>query len=177
MLTPILVMLAVALSQLQGATKPCSERAVGRSTRLYLEAAGAPDTAGVAAFRLCLAAPTAGVGSYSATLSFDSTAARVTRVDVSGGMQVANANVGGKVRLAGAAPAGFRSGALATVRLKLLRGRSLPRIRLALNEASSPAGVSVIASAKVSGYPPSDSKLGVVETGRGASAGDGSAKS
>src|SRR4051812_25801667 len=114
MLTPILVMLAVALSQLQGATKPCSERAVGRSTRLYLEAAGAPDAARVAAFRLCLAAPTAGVGSYSATLTFDSTAARVTRVDVSGGMQVANANVGGKVRLAGGARAGGRAGALGT---------------------------------------------------------------
>jgi hypothetical protein len=154
------------------ASRPCRVAASEKSVRMYVEQVSSVDSHGMASVRLCLAPGAAGVGSYSATLTFDSTMARVTRVDVSGGMQVANANVAGNVRIAGAAPTGFHAGALAVARLTILRGRSLPKIRVVLREASSPTGASVLAGAKVSGYPSSDRSLGVVQATTDMSSGD-----
>jgi hypothetical protein len=162
MFATILLTLAVGVASWQ-ASRPCRPVTGEKNLRMYLEAASAVDSHGTVSVRLCLVPGAAGVASYSATLTFDSTMAHVTRVDVSGGMQVANANAPGNVRLAGAAPAGFHAGGLAVAQLKVLHGRSLPTIRVVLREASSPTGASVLADARVSGYSSTDPSLGVVQ--------------
>jgi hypothetical protein len=146
------------------APKPCSVSGSANLARLFIEAARPRAADTVMSVRLCLIPPRGGVGSYSAMVTFDSTALHATRVDVSGGMQVANANVTGIIRLAGAAPAGFLAGPLATITFRRAPGSAEPRIRLTLAEANSPTGVSVIAGVSVSGYPATDSTLGRVQT-------------
>jgi hypothetical protein len=121
--------------------------------------------------RLCLAPPQSGVGSYNVTLTYDSTTMVARRVDVaSGGLQVANANAPGTIRIAGASPSGFRTGLLATIAFRPRSGQALGKIRVALNEVNAPSGTSVMAGARVAGYPSSDRTLGVIEVApRGAS--------
>jgi hypothetical protein len=120
------------------------------------------DTLAVA--RLCLVPPKSGVGSYQATLTFDSTVMRAVRVDVSGGMQAKNMTVPGVIKLAGAAPNGFARGSLATIAFRQLRGRALAKIHLTLVEVNTPRGADLLADSKVAGYPSTDRTLGLVET-------------
>jgi hypothetical protein len=113
--------------------------------------------------RLCLVPPRSGVGSYQATLAFDSTVMRVVRVELSNGMQAKNATVPGVIRLAGAAPAGFTRGPLATLAFKAKHGAVLGKIRLTLREVNSISGVTLLANTTVSGHPSTDRTLGVIE--------------
>jgi hypothetical protein len=147
--------------------------ATTKGAYLFLEAvkAAAKDT--VVSARLCLVPPRAGVGSYHATMTFDSTMMRAVRVDVRGGMQAKNMAVPGVIRLAGAAPSGFGRGPLATILFKPLKGKALARIRLTLVELNTPRGVGLLDDSRVAGYPSTDRALGRIETdpdtrGRGA---------
>jgi hypothetical protein len=155
--------LAGCSAQAHAAT-PCAATAPAAVARFFLEPDTAAISSSVASVRVCLIAASGGVGSYSATLTFDSALMRATRVDVSGGMQVANAQAAGTVRLAGAAPAGFPSGVLATLRFTLRRGTSLSTIRLAVTEVNSPSGASLLQGASVTGYPSTDPSLGVAQS-------------
>src|ERR1019366_3449458 len=123
----------------------CATTVSVKGPHLFLEAVkpNAGDT--IALVRLCLVPPKSGIGSYNATLTFDSTIMRATRVDVTGGMQAVNATVQGVIRLAGAAPSGFQRGPLATIVFRPKRGKSLSKIRLTLIEASSAAGATALA--------------------------------
>jgi hypothetical protein len=131
---------------------------------LFLEAVkgAAKDT--VVSARLCLVPPKRGVGSYHATLTFDSTIMRAVRVDVSGGMQAKNMAVQGIIKLAGAAPNGFGRGPLATIVFRPLKGKALAKIRLTLVELNTPAGAALLDDSKVAGYPSTDRTLGRIET-------------
>src|SRR5689334_7129528 len=105
----------------------------GPSPMFFLERIPTSHRDSVISVRLCLSSPKAGLGSYSLMLSYDSTQMRARRVDVAGvGLQVANADHSGVVRIAGAAPTGFRSGALGTIIFRPKNGRTLGRIRLTL---------------------------------------------
>ncbi|HEY6220309.1 MAG TPA: IPT/TIG domain-containing protein [Gemmatimonadaceae bacterium] len=130
----------------------------------FLESLPLSSSDTVARVRLCLMPPAGGVGSYSATISFDSAQMRVLTVDVSGGLQAANKSVANIVRIAGASPSGFGAGPLATIIFKPRRGRSLSRVKLAIHEATSVSGVSVLREIGVRGYPATDRLLGVVES-------------
>ena len=134
-----------------------------KGAHLFLEMVKADAADTIARVRLCLVPPKAQVGSFSATLTFDATTMRAVHVDVTGGMQAANANVPGIVRLAGASPNGFKPGPLATISFTRRRGK-LSSIRLSLLELSSATGNSVLSDAKVEGYPSRDNTLGVTET-------------
>ena len=138
--------------------------ATTKGAYLFLEAVkpAAKDT--VVSARLCLVPPKAGVGSYHATLTFDSTIMRAVRVDVSGGMQAKNMAVPGVIKLAGAAPNGFGRGPLATIVFKPLKGKALAKIRLTLVELNTPGGVTLLIDSKVAGYPSTDRTLGRIET-------------
>lgn len=131
----------------------CAKRVAATETRFFIEpvATGARDTVVVA--RVCLAASARGIGSYMATITYDSTRMRVMRVDVSGGMQVANSRVAGTVRLAGASPGGFSSGQLASVVFKPARSKALGRIALVVSEASTPGGASLMGETRARGWP------------------------
>lgn len=100
--------------------------------------------------RLCTQPSTAGLSSYAATILYDSVASRLTSVDTRGGMQVANTQTRGEVRLAGADPSGFKSGRLATLHFTWLT-RSTRGLVLQLREASALDGSSVTASMMVAG--------------------------
>ena len=163
-MTASLSLLATAL-RLSASTAPlvCATTVNTRGAHLFLEMVKPAVADTVIRVRLCLVPPKAGIGSYSATLTFDSTTMRAARVDVSGGMQAANANVAGSVRLAGAAPNGFQPGLLATIVFRPKRGKRLSKIRLTLLEANTPSGASVLADSKVAGYPSADRTLGVLQ--------------
>lgn len=167
---PLYVSLLVVAGAIRFAEPPAAPvcAVVGSGTakgaQLFLEAVKplAKDT--VLSARLCLVPPKAGVGSYNAMLTFDSTVMRAVRVDVSGGMQAKNMTVPGVIKLAGAAPNGFARGPLATIVFKLLTGKSLAKVRVTLVEANTPGGASLLADSKVAGYPPTDRTLGVIES-------------
>lgn len=131
----------------------CPKQVTTSDTRFFIEpvASGARDTVVVA--RVCLAASPSGIGSYMATITYDSTRMRVIRVDVSGGMQVANTRVAGTIRLAGASPGGFSTGRLATMTFKPTGSRALSRIGLVVSEASTPGGASLMGGMRVHGWP------------------------
>jgi hypothetical protein len=140
-----------------------------KGAHLFIEVAKPAPTDSVITARLCLAPPRAGVGSYMATLTFDSTLMRVIQVNVIGGLQVKNAEVPGAIRLAGAAPTGFARGPLATIVFKPRRGKALSKVKLTLLEANTPAGASVLAGSSVQGHPATDRTLGIVQTAPGKS--------
>jgi hypothetical protein len=123
--------------------------------------------------RLCVVPPSAGLGSYAAIVTFDSLSMRVRGVDVMGGMQVTNTDRPGTIRIAGAAPQRFPRAPLATLTFKLLRGTTLSKMKVTLLEANSPTGLSLMDSARVTGYPADDRSLGVVQKPSAASAAEG----
>ncbi|MEO5568627.1 MAG: cohesin domain-containing protein [Gemmatimonadaceae bacterium] len=136
-----------------GGAQACPKKVAKSETRFFIApvASGPRDTVVVA--RVCLTASAKGIGSYMATITYDSTRLRVVRVDVSGGMQVANSRVAGTIRLAGASPGGFSSGQLVSVRFKPARSRTLGRIALVVSEASTPGGASLMGETRGQGWP------------------------
>jgi hypothetical protein len=83
--------------------------------------------------------------SYHGELHFDSTAARVLRVIKPGeGMRVENTTPAGRVRFAGAAPAGFPEGALLTVLLRVRTPGARPALRLQMLEMNGTDGRSLL---------------------------------
>ena len=96
-------------------------------------------------------ASTPALGSYTATLNYDSTEMRLVRVQTSGGMQVVNPKAAGVIRIAGAAPEGFRNGVLATMAFKSSR-RGLGRLKVSVSEATSTKGASLASGLRVTGW-------------------------
>lgn len=81
------------------------------------------------------------IGSYHGELRFDSTAARVLRVVKPGdGMRVENTTHPGRVRFAGAAPAGISDGTLLTVVLRVRTPGARPALRLQMLELNGTDG-------------------------------------
>ena len=117
---------------------------------LYLEAVALAASDTVVTVRLCLASPKR-VGSYMAVLQFDSALMRASHVATRGGVQATNATTPGEVRIAGAAPSGFASGELATIRFT--RGRRSPiQIALSVSEANTTSGTSLLHELAVVGW-------------------------
>lgn len=133
------------------AQAPCTRAPAKAKTSFFAEpiSGGAKDT--VLVVRLCLASAKS-VGSYMATITFDSTRMRVTRVDAPAGMQATNAKTPGIVRIAGAAPAGFANGELARIGFSSAR-KAFDRISVAVSEANSIAGISLLSETETAGWP------------------------
>jgi hypothetical protein len=138
-------------------------RAATKGASLFVEAVRPAANDTTVSARLCLVPPKNGVGSYHATLTFDSTAMRAVRVDVNGGMQAKNMSVPGAIKLAGAASNGFARGPLATIVFRTLKGNALARIRLTLVELTTLGGADLLGGAKIAGYPSADRTLGLIE--------------
>ena len=102
--------------------------------------------------RLCVSSVKP-VGSYTATVSYDSTRVRIARVETAGDMQVSNTRATGIVRLAGASPSGFRNGKLATIFFKPVGQRVLGRIAVTISEVNSTTGASLLADSRTVGWP------------------------
>jgi hypothetical protein len=164
-----LFLIYAAVAALAGSTKPdptCAPPTVGAVTgaHFFIESVKSlPRDTGRTA-RLCVVPPKAGLGSYQATLAYDSTVMRAVRVDVTNGMQATNMSVPGLIKFAGAAPSGFARGLLATIVFKPSRGKPLGKIRLTLVEANSTKGATLLAGSRVAGYPATDRTLGVIDT-------------
>ncbi|HET9425504.1 MAG TPA: hypothetical protein VFO55_09045 [Gemmatimonadaceae bacterium] len=148
----LMLALLGALPAIAGAQSECTP-ASGAAMRFHIQpvTVGARDT--VVRARVCLTTRAPGIGSYMATIAYDSTKMRSVRVDVTGGMQVANARVPGAIRIAGASPGGFATGQLALLTFKPLVGKALGRLTISVTEASTPAGASVLGNVKVQGWP------------------------
>src|SRR5881628_371644 len=90
----VLLAVAVAMPPSRDALKTSECAVAGSATtkgaHFFLEAVKPLVRDTVLTARLCLVPPRAGVGSYSVTLTFDSTVMRAVRVDVSGGLQAKN---------------------------------------------------------------------------------------
>lgn len=85
------------------------------------------------------------IGSYLGELRFDSTAARVLRVErVAGGMRAENPTRPGEVKFAGAAPDGFPRGTFVSVVLRLSRRGSAPRLGLRMLELNAVDGAPLL---------------------------------
>jgi hypothetical protein len=128
---------------------PCG-KSPGGATVFYVESVPSASRDTLAAARLCMSS-TPALGSYTATLTYDSTDMRVVRVQTNGGMQVVNPRTAGVIRLAGAAPEGFRNGVLATIAFKSSR-RGLARLKLSVSEATSTKGASLASGLRVTGW-------------------------
>lgn len=92
---------------------------------------------------LCIVSPAgdAKFGSYHGELSFDSTAARIVRVEkVAGGMRVENTRRAGYVNFAGAAPEGFAEGPQLGFVVSVARQATPPAFRLRMLELNSVRG-------------------------------------
>ena len=171
----VLLIAAWALMRVPPPAPICAvpRNATTRGAYLFLEAIKPPANDTAVSARLCLVPPKAGVGSYHATLTFDSTLMRAVRVDVNGGMQAKNMSVPGAIKLAGAAPSGFSRGPLATIVFRPLKGKSLAKIRLTLVELNAASGADLLDGATVAGFPSTDRTLGVIQANSIGSAVDG----
>lgn len=101
----------------------------------------------VATAHVCVVTKSAAtrIASYHGELRFDSTAARVLRVEkVAGGMRAENATKRGEIRFAGAAPDGFAPGPVMSVSLKLARRGRRPALSLRMLELNTAAGESLL---------------------------------
>jgi hypothetical protein len=146
---------ALALLAGLAASSPCS--APGRLLKLYLEAddIGARDS--VAHVRLCLGTSRdSRVNSFSARVVVDTVFGRVAEVERSiGPTVVARADTNaGVVLVAGASSGGMMEGSLLTVRVRLLRPGTLPKMSIVLTEMNAVSGLSLATRTNVIGLDP-----------------------
>jgi hypothetical protein len=135
-----------------GAQAPCTRKVAPSTAVVFIEPAPAGDRDSVRVARVCLASAKL-IGSYTGTISYDSTRMRVERVETRGGVQAANARTAGFIRIAGAAPNGFTNGVLATIAFRPRAGRTLSRIALTLSEINTTNGISLLGEARSIGWP------------------------
>lgn len=140
-----LAMLLFAAADVAAAQAACARPSVGTAARFHVEQVPPKPRDSVVVARLCLTAGKKGLGSYLATLTYDTATMRVASVQTAGGMQIANARIAGLIRIAGAAPAGFPNGLLASIAFVPSRPQTLAAITLSIGEASTPTGVSIVA--------------------------------
>jgi hypothetical protein len=90
-------------------------------------------------------APAAKIGSYHGEVHFDTTRARVLRVDKpAGGVRVENTGLPGMVKFAGAEPTGFAPGQILRVALRVHKAGSTPAVRLKMIELNGTDGASML---------------------------------
>jgi hypothetical protein len=135
------------------AQAPCANPPAGSGPRFFIEPTPATASDTVVATRLCLVPGRKGLGSYMATIGYDSTRTTAVRVETTGGMQAANARAPGIIRIAGASPGGFSGGVLATIRFSRRGARAIGPVSLVVTEASTPAGASVTSEIVSVGWP------------------------
>jgi hypothetical protein len=132
---------------------PCVARASARAGAIeafvVVPAMRARDT--VVTAQVCVVPRTeaggqrAKIGSYHGELRFDSTNARVLRVEKpAGGVRVENARIAGAVRFAGAEPLGFQAGQLLSVVLRVAKPGMRPVVRLTMIELNATDGTSLM---------------------------------
>ena len=145
----------------------CAGSAAGKVPRLFLEVPAPKAGDSLAAVRLCIVPSNAAVGSYHATIEYDTAAVTLVHAAVeTNGMQVVNPNSVGVVSLAGAAPTGFSAGLLATVTVRPRAPRAVGVLKLTLVEMNGTGGVDLRPGALVAGFPAGDSTLGVIGEAR-----------
>lgn len=155
MLAAVLASLALAALPEPASADPCASRKPGTGIAAFVVVAppsgsgtgrgaqGATrDTVVRATVCIVPSGPvTRRIGSYHGELLFDSTAARVLGVvKPGGGMRVENTGQEGRVRFAGAEPAGFTDGALLTVLLRMATPGVSPKFRLEMRELNATDG-------------------------------------
>jgi hypothetical protein len=144
---------AFALLAGLAAASPCAAPAAALKVFLETDAVGPRDS--IARVRLCLAGATADarVNSLSARIVVDTAFGRVVDVDRSSGSTiVARADTGaGTVLVAGAATSGVADGSLLSLRVRMLRPGTLPRVTVVLTEMNGPTGTSLVTRASVAG--------------------------
>ncbi|MBI3569274.1 MAG: hypothetical protein HY084_13830 [Gemmatimonadetes bacterium] len=116
-----------------------------------------PSGRGDVTARVCLRPAVNGpaVGSYHGELTWDPAVARTLEaVSARGGSRVVNASERGRVRFAGASPAGFASGELLRVRLRTVRRGRPARIALMWREVNAADGRSLLAGLRVDSVAP-----------------------
>jgi hypothetical protein len=141
-----LVVCAAACAQ-----APCTSAPKTSSTSFFAEPVATRPSDSLVIVRLCLAS-TERIGSYMASVTFDSSHMRVARVDARAGMQATNARTPGIVRVAGAAPSGFPNGELLRIAFTSAE-QSLDRISIVVSEANSTSGVSILGETDIAGWP------------------------
>lgn len=146
-------MMLAALALSAGvAAAPC---AGSPTLKLFLESDAVGPHDSIARVRLCLAGATADmrVNSLSARIVVDTAFGRVLSVERSSTPAiVARADTSaGTVLVAGASSNGVADGALVTVRVRMLRPGTLPKVSIVLTEMNGPTGTSVVTRANVAG--------------------------
>ena len=131
------------------AQTPCAQPRKSSAT-FFLEPVRGRAGDSLALIRLCLVSAKR-VGSYMATITFDSSRMRAVKVEARG-MHATNAKDPGVVKIAGAAPTGFADGELAVMSFRA-RNNSLDRVTLAVSEVNSTSGSSLLNDVTVSGWP------------------------
>ena len=94
------------------------------------------------------------VGSFMATLRYDSTRARLVDVRVSSGMGSTNGGGPGLIRIAAVAPNGFARGIVASMSFKVAESGSVGRIHLAITEVTTSTGASLPGEVRTTSWPP-----------------------
>jgi hypothetical protein len=139
----------VVLATSATAQRPCASSPSRAPTSFFLEVTRR-DSAQVA--RLCLVSATP-VGSYMATISFDSSHMRAIHASAPLGMQAINTTVPGMIRIAGASTSGFANGVLAVVSFAHPVKANEP-MSLTVSEVSGTRGASLLQATRVTGWPP-----------------------
>ena len=126
---------------------PCASRKAAAAPQAFVSASRpvARDTLVVAAVCVLPATGVRKVGSYHGELHFDSTQARVLRVEKpAGGVRVENTGLPGMVKFAGAEPNGFAPGRLISVVFRVRRPGASPALRLKMIELNATDGTSLM---------------------------------
>jgi len=149
----MMMLAALALASGFIAALPCAGSSGALKVFLESDAVGPRDS--VTRVRLCLAGATAAtrVNSLSARIVVDTAFGRVLDVDRSSAPSIvarADTNAG-TVLVAGAASNGVVDGSLVTVRVRMLRPGTLPRVSIVLTEMNGPTGTSLVTRANVAG--------------------------
>jgi hypothetical protein len=149
----------------------CASRKPGASVEAFVVSPPVRARDTVVTASICVLPPkssTTKVGSYHGELYFDSTAARVLRVEKprsgeagagggggggGGGLRVENTSLAGRVNFAGAAPSGFAPGALLNVLLRVKRPGAQLKLRLKMLELNATDGSSLMSRLVVTPIP------------------------
>jgi hypothetical protein len=137
------------------ATPPCS--APGRLLKLYLESESVGPRDTMAHIHLCLGTSRdARTNSFSARIVADTEFGRIESVERTIGPSViARADtMAGTVLVAGASTGGMMDGSLVTVRVRLARPGTLPRMTVVLTEMNGVNGMSMATRTNVIGLDP-----------------------
>ena len=151
----LVAVLAFNAQSAQACARPTGSTVAKASMELAAKV-GARDTTAVV--RVCIATkdPAVRIGSYHGLVTWDSTAARLEKVEKGRmGMRIENTTKAGVVDFAGAFPAGLTDTIALTLRLSLTKPGKLPPLRLHMFELNEVTGKILTSQLRVTGYPSS----------------------